>query len=138
MNLRHLVSALGLSVLLAGCTAEASEGSEAQATTVAAELETLLKGVTSTETAEAAKSELTTMIDKLKNAMPKMPTAEEGKSMLEGVMEEGKKAASAMSGDFTKALGNVSTEIKRILGNGELSGVLKEPLEQLQGVIAGK
>jgi hypothetical protein len=139
MQIPRLLVAFGLSALLAGCGAEASSGSgsEAEATTAAQEIEKVLKGINSSETAEAAKEELATLVDKLIAALPKIPSAEEGKGMLEGIAENAKKAAGAMSGDLTSALGKVSGEIQRIMSNAQASAPIKDVLEKLKGAIPG-
>lgn len=116
----------------------ATGSATAQAEAVLIDITSSLEGVTSKETAEAAKAKLAPLATKLDEAMAsvKKMMNSTGTASLTGMgqgLAEGMKGA--LSGSLKGAVDKVMAEIKRITGNAELLAPLKGVLEKIQAAV---
>lgn len=137
------IALVSLSLLFAGCTAEASasgsQPDQGQLAKVAENLGKTLEGIDTKEAAEAAKAKISGLIDQLADALPKLgnEAAEKGGSLLEQAKKGAEALQSALSGNLTSALTKAGNEAKRLLDNPELAAPIKDLLTKLQNILPG-
>lgn len=138
-NLRNLVVLLSL-FLLGACGSEA--GAAGNVTGTADSVTKLLSGITDSKTAEAAKTELTSLTETLSGALGSLKSTAESTTETTGADVKdklgalAKKAASAISPEMTKSFSGITEQVARLMGNPEIAKVIGPTLEKLKGLIA--
>ncbi|MCA8951802.1 MAG: hypothetical protein KDE27_19995 [Planctomycetes bacterium] len=126
--------------LATACGGEA--GAAAKPSSVAESLTSVLKGITDSKSAEAAKPELETLSSKLSTAIASLKsTASEAggdaKDTMGALADKAKAAVKAFTPELTKSLSGLSEQVTRLMNNEEVKKVIGPVLEKLKGMVAG-
>jgi len=129
--------------LIPACGKKSDATSQPPATQATAVTETttkvvdLLKGITDGKTAEAAKTQLESLTDKLGGALTSLQAlgqASAGNAGT-GLGDMAMQAAATVSPEITKSLGGIAEQVTRLLGLEDVKTAIGPLLEKLQGLL---
>lgn len=142
MRLAHLTFALVTLLMLPACNTEA--GANAQPADVATKIVDTLKGITDGDTANAAKTQLSSLTDQLAKAMESLKSAGgaladkaggAGGGLADAAKDLAGKAADAFAPQLKQALSGISEQVSRLMNIESVTAAIGPILEKLKGLV---